>query len=64
MSLAVINEIKSCMHAFNNQLTSQPELRKENPDMPLTILLICIVNRVSDKVLPCGTPFSCNFIEM
>ena len=44
--------------------TSQPELSKGNTGMALTTLLICIVNRVGDKMLPFGTPFSCNFSEV
>ena len=32
--------------------------------MTLTTLLLCIVNRVGDKMLPSGTPFSCNFSEV
>ena len=43
---------------------SQPELRERNTGMALTTLLICFVNRVGDKLLPRGTPFSCNFNEV
>ena len=50
------------MHSTTRH-TFQPELRKGNTGMALTTLLICIVNRVSGKMHPCGTPFSCNFSE-